>query len=73
MKNTIDFFKIDNGNLGVINFNNMIPVKFNNYVLIDLDKKDLSSKEKKYQKLLKEQLLWLNEIYIQVKNKSFKL
>ena len=26
MKNTIDFFKIKNGELGAVNFNNMIPV-----------------------------------------------
>ena len=26
MKTNIDFFKIDKGNLGIINFNNMIPV-----------------------------------------------
>jgi len=26
MKETIDFMKLDNGNLGAINFNNMIPV-----------------------------------------------
>ena len=30
MKNTMDFFKIDNGKLGAINFNNMIPVTFIN-------------------------------------------
>ena len=28
MKNKIDFLKIDNGKLGAINFNNMIPVPF---------------------------------------------
>lgn len=27
MKNTIDFLKIKNGELGAVNFNNMIPVK----------------------------------------------
>ena len=26
MKNNIDFFKLENGDLGVINLNNMIPV-----------------------------------------------
>ena len=41
--------------------------------MIDLDKKNLCSREKQYQKLLKEQLNWLNENYIQVKNKSYKL
>lgn len=75
MKNTIDFFKIKNGELGAVNFNNMIPVKNNNYELIDLDKDTLTLTlaEEKYQRLLKQQLNWLNENYIQVKNKSHKL
>lgn len=73
MKNTIDFFKIENGKLGAINFNNMIPVTKNNYKIIYLNKKVSTLKEKKYQELLKDQLNWLNENYIQVKNKSFKL
>lgn len=73
MHNTIDFFKIENGKLGAINFNNMIPVTKGNYKIIDLNKNNLSSKEKKYQELLKDQLNWLNENYIQVKNKSSKL
>lgn len=73
MRNTIDFFKIKQGELGAINFNNMIPVKENNYKLIDLDKIPITNEEKKYQKLLKEQLDWLNENYIQVKNKAFNL
>ena len=30
MKNTVDFFKIKNGELGAVNFNNMIPVNENN-------------------------------------------
>lgn len=30
MKNTLDFLKIKNGELGAINFNNMIPVMKNN-------------------------------------------
>lgn len=73
MKNTIDFFKIKNGELGAVNFNNMIPVNENNYSLVDLNKKVNNIEELKYQKLLKEQLNWLNENYDQVKNKSFKL
>ena len=31
MKNTLDFFKIDGGELGAVNFNNMIPVSSRNY------------------------------------------
>ena len=73
MKNTVDFLKIKNGELGAVNFNNMIPVSKNNYNLVDLNKETLTLSELKYQKLLKEQLVWLNSNYIQVKNKSFKL
>ena len=55
MHNNIDFLKIDKGNLGAINFNNMIPVTSTNVTLLDLNKQDL-----KYQKLLNSQLYWLN-------------
>lgn len=73
MKNTIDFFKIKGGDLGAINFNNMIPVNIENYVLIDLNKETTLANEEKYFKLLKKQLNWLNANYMQVKNKSLKL
>ena len=73
MKNTIDFIKIKSGELGAVNFNNMIPVNKNNYSLVDLNKETLTISELKYQKLLREQLAWLNANYQQVKNKSFKL
>ncbi len=73
MKNTVDFFKIKNGELGAVNFNNMIPVTVANYTLVDLNKETLTISELKYQKLLREQLDWLNANYHQVKNKSFKL
>lgn len=73
MRNTIDFFKIKNGELGAINFNNMIPVKEKNYKVINFNEEPLTASEKKYQELLKDQLSWLNENYIQVKTKSFRL
>lgn len=73
MKNTVDFFKIKNGELGAVNFNNMIPVATENYSLVDLNKETLTMSELKYQKLLREQLIWLNANYNQVKHKSFKL
>jgi len=73
MKNTLDFFKIKDGELGAVNFNNMIPVNKENYTLVDLNKQTLTISEMKYQKLLREQLAWLNANYHQVKNKSFKL
>ncbi len=73
MKNTVDFIKIKDGELGAVNFNNMIPVNESNYSLVDLNKETLTIAELKYQKLLREQLDWLNANYKQVKNKSFKL
>jgi len=73
MRNTVDFFKIKDGELGAVNFNNMIPVTKNNYSLVDLDKETLTISEMKYQKLLRERLAWLNANYYQVKNKAFKL
>ena len=73
MKNTIDFFKLDNGNLGAINFNNMIPVTEKNYELIDLNINNSNVQENKYQKLLREQLNFMNKNYIQICSKSLKL
>ena len=68
MKNSIDFIKIDNGNLGVINFNNMIPVTKYNYELLDIN-----SLGNNYYELLKSQLAWLNAHYIEVRKVSTKL
>lgn len=39
IKNTLDLMKIDNGNYGVVNFNNMIPVNSKNYREFDLNKR----------------------------------
>ena len=47
MKNTVDFFKIKDGELGAVNFNNMIPVNENNYSLVDLNKETLTIAELK--------------------------
>ena len=60
MKNKLAFLRLAGGVLGAINFNNMIPIKENNIVKIDLDKKCENISERKYQKLLKEQIYWLN-------------
>ena len=60
LKSKLDFLKIDNGKLGAINFNNMLPVTKNNIIKLDLDKECLTKSEEKYSKLLKEQIYWLN-------------
>ena len=51
MKNTVDFFKIKDGELGAVNFNNMIPVTKTNYALVNLNKETLTISELKYQKI----------------------
>jgi len=67
IKNTLDLIKIDNGDLGVINFNNMVPVTNKNYVLFDLNKKCENENEVFRLQLLKNQLRWMTankkEIY----------
>lgn len=73
MKNTLDFLKIADGNLGAVNFNNMIPVKKEYYQLADLDYSNKNIEERKYIMLLIDQLFWLNENYIILNKKSKKL
>ena len=60
LKTKIDFLKIDDGKLGGINFNNMLPVTDKNIIAINLNEKRYDVKDTKYIKLLKEQLYWLN-------------
>lgn len=68
MKNMLDFFKIKNAELGVINFNNMISVTSKNYLLINLNSDKLDSNiDKKYKKMFREQVIWLNKNNIQVR------
>ena len=73
MRNMIDFYKIDGGKLGVVNLNNMIPVKKDNYEVIYFDDMEFNKLDVKYQELLKDQISLLNENYIQVINKAHKL
>lgn len=56
-KNQLDIFKIDDGKLGIINFNNMIPVPRQSIHHFDID----SIEDQKYQMLLRKQV---NEIHI---------
>ncbi len=73
LKSKIDILKLDNGELGVINFNNMLPVKSNNIKILDLEKKYNQELEKKYIKLLRVQLYWLNRHKKKIYNMSQKL
>ena len=60
MHDNVDFLKLKNGELGAVNFNNMLPVTLNNVIMIDLDSKANVKKEELYRKMLKEQLYFLN-------------
>lgn len=73
MKTKLDFLKLKNGKLGAINFNNMIPVKEDNIIKLDLDKECLTKSEERYTKLLKEQIYWLNRNDEKLYGRSKKL
>lgn len=71
LKNNLDLIKIENGELGVINLNNMIPVFKNNYAEFDLNKKTKIKSEYLKIILYRKQLRWLTqnrkEIYFKAK------
>ena len=70
LKNTIDLIKIEDGKYGVINFNNMIPVKSNNYQEFNLNK-ETKNKEEKYRiELMNNQLRWLTSNKKEIYTKS---
>lgn len=56
MKKQKDFLKIKNGELGVINFNNMIPIPISKCHKIDID----NMEDKRYKTLLNNQVAWCN-------------
>lgn len=57
MKNSEDFIKIDSGNYGAINLNNMIPVPELKYDEININEE----KDEAYKILLQNQLTWCNK------------
>jgi len=73
LMNTVDLVKIKNGEYGVVNFNNMIPVTKNQYTVIDLSNKPKTEEELKRQNLLKSQPRWLNNNKRLVKGKAIRL
>lgn len=70
LRNTLDLLKIKNGEYGVVNFNNMIPVTSNNYVAFDLNKKTNDKTESLRLQLLKNQLRWLTNNKKDIMTKS---
>lgn len=73
IKSNLDFFKLDSGKLGAINFNNMLPVSEKNIIKLDLEKACTNKAEENYLKLLKEQLFWLNRNHEHLYKRSKKL
>ena len=70
LKNTLDLLKINDGEYGVINFNNMIPVNKNNYIEFDLNKKTDDKNEMFRLNLLRNRLRWLTANRKEVMTKS---
>ena len=70
MPNKIDFLKLDEGKLGAINFNNMIPVLDNNISVINFSSKSFCEENTKYSILLRKQYRWLNRHDNGIYNKS---
>ena len=69
MKQSIDLFKIKNGEYGVINLNNMIPVPLDKVIELNIEKElDI-----KYKELLKRQIIYIRENKISIYNKASKL
>ena len=61
MKNQVDFLKINSGEWGAINFNNMIPIHPNCLTVVDMRILETDDKaERDYKNLLTNQLSWCN-------------
>ena len=73
IRNNLDFMRIANGELGAINFNNMIPVNDINIEYINFNAVTKLKWEKQYLKLLKEQFYWLNRNREKIYNTSEEL
>lgn len=69
MKNDVDFMRIDGGKLGAINFNNMIPVR--NEAIIPIDVSKVS--DQKYKMLLINQLKFFDDHETNILDRATKL
>ncbi|MCM1091337.1 MAG: type III toxin-antitoxin system ToxN/AbiQ family toxin [Butyrivibrio sp.] len=77
MKNTKDFSRIIDKNgkiIGVLNFNNMLPVHERLISKIDINIRSGDNKsDRAYKQLLKDQLYWCNDNIDTIVNKANKL
>jgi protein AbiQ len=65
-KNSLDIYKIDGGNLGVINLNNMVPVPDEAVIIVDIE----NELDIKYQTLLKNQIRVIKQDSERIKRKA---
>lgn len=75
MKTKIDFIKINEGELGIINLNNSIPIKleYANLINIKLLKNSNDILDRKYGLLCENQIKWCNNNEYKIKEKFRKL
>jgi protein AbiQ len=74
MKTNQDFIKIDHGNFGVINLNNMVPILDHYAQRIDISNYPISHKQDEaYVNLLKNQMKWCNTHKETIRLKASKL
>ena len=74
MKNQVDFMKINGGDWGAINFNNMIPIHPNCLTAVGMNILDTDDKaEKDYKNLLSNQLSWCNSNKAGILDRAEKL
>lgn len=73
MKNRMDFIKIDDGKLGIINLNNSVPVVDNELILLDIYalKNSGNINDRKYGILCQEQIIWCDNNFERIE-KNFK-
>lgn len=69
MKNTQDFLKIDDGRLGGINLNNMIPIPSRYLNKINIEEIE----DNKYKKMLYMQMDWIEKNRVRINNRARNL
>ncbi len=69
MRETQDFIKIKNGELGAINLNNMIPIPTSELKIIDIN----NVQDNQYKKLLIKQISWCNSSRNKITRRAYSL
>ena len=69
MKESQDFIKIKNGEVGAINLNNMIPIPASELKIIDIN----NLQDSQYKNLLKKQISWCNASRDKITRRAYSL